>query len=560
MKWYKETVGYEIYPYSFMDANGDGYGDLRGVIEKLDYLVKLGIGLIWLCPVFDSPLEDYGYDVSDFYQVNPLLGTNGDLEELIEQAHKRGIRVILDLVLNHVSAAHEWFKKALETPDGPYHDYFIFRKPVMKDGKKQPPNNWMGFFSESVWTYVPALDEYYFHLFSEHMPDLNWENPALREEMYRVARHYLDLGADGFRLDAVAHLSKDTSFADCPGSGLVLDTSKFSNRERLFDYLAEFRHEVTDRYEDVLTVGEVGGEVSTEGAIRYADRKKGSLTMVFNFDTCWENGAFGSVMKKDEEIVTDVVNLKALFKKWYEQCHARCDMPLYWMNHDHPRVVSQYGSEKYHDRSAKMLATVLLFLYGTPFLYQGEELGMTNVDYTAAEDFRPDVGSWNFVKSHPEIPRDVMLRFLRRTSRLNARTPMQWTGGRYAGFSAVPPYIRVNGNHTVINAEAEDKDPASVLNHYRKAVALRKALNGIVVNGDLTFLEEKDPDLMIYAHRLGNEVLTVVANFREKERSVRIGAGQECLLSNVPYEPEGGELKVPAFGCFLLKKLEKNVN
>ncbi len=560
MKWYKEAIGYEIYPFSFMDANGDGYGDLRGVIDKLDYLEKLGIGLIWLCPIFDSPLEDFGYDVSDFYRVNPLLGTNEDLKELIDQAHGKGIRVIIDLVLNHVSSEHEWFKKAVKEPGGPFHDYFIFRKPVIKNGKRQPPNNWMGFFSESVWTYVPDLDEYYFHLFSEHMPDLNWENPLLREEMYRVARHYLDMGVDGFRMDAIAHLAKDTSFIDADGGDLVLDTSKFSNRERLFDYLAEFKQEVTDRYEDILTVGEVGGEVSTDGAIRYADRRSGSLTMVFNFDTCWENGAYGSVWKADDEITTNVVNLKALLKKWYEKCHGCCDMPLYWMNHDHPRVVSQYGSMKYHDRSAKMLATVLLFLYGTPFLYQGEELGMTNVDYEKAEDFSADVGSWNFVKSHPEIPNDVILRFLRRTSRLNARTPMQWTGGAYAGFSCVPPYIPVNGNCRLINAETQEKDPDSVLNYYRKAVALRKALNGFVVNGKLRFLKERDPDLMIYTHRLGKEAVTVIANFREEERTVRIRSGQECLLSNAPFTIEDGKVKIPPFACFLLKKLEKSVN
>ena len=408
---------------------------------------------------------------------------------------------------------------------------------------------------------MPELDEYYMHIFSEHMPDLNWENSELRQEMYGVARHYLELGTDGFRMDAIAHLAKDTSFADSPnGEGYVLDTSKFSNRERLFDYLKEFKREVLGLYPEALTVGEVGGEVSTDGAIRYADRKNGYLNMVFNFDTCWENGAFGSVWKKDEEIGTDVVNLKALFKKWYDRCHRRCDMPLYWLNHDHPRVVSQYGSSEWHDRSAKMLGTVLLFLYGTPFLYQGEELGMTNVDYERLTDFRPDISSWNFAENNPHIPDDVKLRFLRRCSRINARTPMQWSEGLHAGFSEAEPYIRVNRNHRRINAEDEEKDPESVLNYYRKAVALRKACNEVIVKGKLEFLKPKDEDLMVLRHRYQDKELLLLANFKNTERKVLLKRRYELLLGTSGFVPEEGKLVVGPFDAYLLKNYEKTID
>ena len=558
MKWYQEAIGYEIYPYSFKDSNRDGYGDLRGVIEKLDYLKTLGITLIWLCPVFQSPREDYGYDVSDFYTIEPVLGTNEDFRELIEKAHEKGIRVIMDLVMNHVSSEHEWFKAAVGDPKSPYHDYFIFKKPVMKNGVPCVPNNWEGFFGGSVWTYVPALDEYYLHIFSDGMPDLNWECEALRQEMYRVARHYLDLGVDGFRMDAIAHLAKEPTFSDSlKSSGPVLDTDMFSNRDRLFDYLAEFRKEVTDRYPDVLTVGEVGGEVGTDGAIRYADRRTGSLTMVFNFDTCWENGAFGSLEKADDEIRTNVVNLKRLLKKWYDACHERCEMPLYWLNHDHPRVVSQYGSPKYREKSAKMLATVLLFLYGTPFLYQGEELGMTNADYMRPEDFYEDVDARRFAESHPDVPEDVLLRFFRRCSRINARTPMQWTPGPYAGFSEHEPYLHVNGNYPYVNAEEEINDPQSVFHYYRKAIALRKELNGLIRNGTLRFEYPADEDLLVAVHEDDEQELTLIANFRDTVRSLEVPAESEVILGVSDAKMHGGKLTVGPYDAFLLKKLKK---
>ncbi len=553
-------MGYEIYPYSFLDTDGSGYGDLKGIIRKLDYLKYLGIDLIWLCPVFCSPLDDYGYDISDYYHVNPLLGSDEDLDELIRQAHDRGIRVITDLVLNHVSIQHQWFRKALEDPQGPYHDYFIFRRPKMKDGRRMPPNNWLGFFSESAWSYVPETDEYYFHIFSANMPDLNWENPKLRQEMYAIARYYLDKGLDGFRMDAIAHLAKDTSFSDSPmadGDTMVLDTGKFSNRPRLFDYLAEFRREVLDDYPEALTVGEVGGSASTEMAVRYADREKGSLSMVFNFDTCWENGAYGSVHKKDDEIITNVVNMKKLFKKWYDSCHESCDMPVYWLNHDHPRAVSQYGNIRYRKESAKMLGTILMFLYGTPFIYQGEEIAMSNVTYNNLEDFYPDVDARNLINSLRDIDEVQLLTFLRRASRINARTPMQWDDAPNGGFTIGKPYIKVNDNYREVNVSSSLQDPDSVLSYYRRLIGFHKHYSILLTEGTFDLLNEDDEDIFMFERRYGNQELIVAANMREKERGITVPAGRHLLISNYPMELNGEKLILPPYGCVVLEKDRK---
>ncbi len=523
MKWYNEAIGYEIYPYSFYDSNGDGYGDLQGIIQKLDYLSDLGVNLLWLCPIYDSPLYDYGYDVSDHFKVNPILGSNDDLKTLISEAHKRGIRIITDFVLNHVSIEHKWFSEAVRSDDNKYHDYFIFRK---------HPNNWMGFFSESVWTYVPELDEYYFHIFAREMPDLNWENPELRQEIYEIARYYLDMGIDGFRLDAIAHLAKDTTFEDSSYSkGPVLDTTKFSNLPRLFDYLDEFKREVLSKY-DCFTIGEVGGEASTEMAIRYADRDTGSINMVFNFDTCWENGAYGSVKKSDEEIKLNLVNMKTLFKKWYDSCNDRCDMPIYWLNHDHPRVVNQYGSLRHHSKSAKMLTTVLMFMYGTPFIYQGEEIGMTNADYDNVDDFCKDVEVRNFIKENSHLSDEVILRFLRRCSRINARLPMQWSSADNAGFTSGEPYLKINGNYKTVNVCDELSDNDSVLKYYKKVISLRKELNELVKKGSFDVMNIDDPDLFVYHKKYCDQEIVVAANFTEKTIEYSIEDGYELLISN----------------------------
>jgi oligo-1,6-glucosidase len=519
--WWKNAVGYIIYPESFKDSNGDGIGDLNGITSKLDYLKDLGVNLLWICPIFKSPMDDNGYDVSDYYQINPEYGTNADFDNLIKQAHARGIHILIDFVLNHTSDQHAWFQKALKDPNSEERDYYFFRKGKKVGDKLLPPTNWKGFFATSAWEQVPGSDDFYMHIFSKSMPDVNWANPKLREQYYQIARYYLDHGVDGFRLDAVAHLAKDLSFEDskapADSNGLVYDTGKFSNRPELFDYLHLLKDNVFSHY-DCLTVGEAGGNISPEQSLLMADRRNGSINMVFNFDTVWNNGAYGSIDKSDEEIKTDVISLKDNFMRWYGVCHKKADMPVYWCNHDHPRVLSQYGSIAYRNESAKMLLTTLLFLYGTPFIYNGDEIGMSNVNYTALEDFHSDVGNVNAVKElrGQGYPDEQILHYLNRVSRINARTPMQWDDSANAGFSPKGSINKVNDNYQDgVNVLDEMKDPYSILNFYQYAIGIRKdpIINDQVLHGEFTLVDHNHPDVFAYMHD-GAEKIMVISNFR----------------------------------------------
>lgn len=524
-KWWDSSIGYIIYPESFKDSNGDGIGDLNGIYQKLDYLAELGVNLIWICPIFASPMDDNGYDVSSYYDINPLFGTNEDFRNLLDKAHRLGIKILIDLVINHTSSEHPWFKKAVSNLSSKEAGYYYFEKGIEKDGKLLPPNNWASFFGESAWSNIEGTSYFYLHIFSSKMPDVNWNNPELREEYYEIARHYLDMGVDGFRLDAIAHLGKDLSFAssDKPAdlSGYVLDPSKFSNREEMYGFLLEFKNKVFSKY-DCLTIGEAGGEITPKDCLRLVDKDNGSINMAFNFDTVWVNGAYGSIDKKDEEIKTDVITLKDNFKKWYDICHERASMPLYWANHDHPRVLSQYGSVKYRSESAKCLLTTLLFMYGTPFIYQGDEIGMSNVNFTNVEDFYEDVGSKNLVKnmrSHGYSD-DYIAHYLCRTSRINARTPMQWDDSINAGFSNKPGKIKINENYKQgVNVYEEMCDPYSILNFYQYAISKRKSdeINSIITNGKFDLLDRNHPDVFAYKHELGNEKLIVISNFRDHD-------------------------------------------
>jgi glycosidase len=443
----------------------------------------------------------------------------------LAEAHKRGIRIIIDFALNHTSDEHPWFKKALADPSSPERRYYYFRKGRMVGGRLLPPNNWKGFFATSAWENVPGTDDFYLHIFSKHMPDVNWSEPALREEYYKIANYYLDKGVDGFRLDAVAHLAKDLTFADSPlppdESGYVLDTSKFSNRPELFDYLRDFKnHCLIGR--NALTVGEVGGNITPEEALKMCDRSYGSINLVFNFDTVWNNGNFGSIGKKDEEIKTDVLLLKRNFMRWYEAEHDKADMPLYWCNHDHPRVLSQYGSVAYRSESAKMLITTLLFLYGTPFIYYGDEIGMANVHYEKPEDFFLDRATANSVAEYRRqgYSETDIVAYLNRASRLNARTPMQWSREKNAGFSSAdkvspPP----NPDYLAgVNVWDEMEDPYSILNYFQFAIGKRRnpLLNDIVNNGRLDIIDPNHPDVFAYLHA-GSSKLMTIANFRPYE-------------------------------------------
>ena len=519
--WWRNSIGYIIYPAAYKDANGDGIGDLKGIIEKLDYLHELGIDLLWICPIFASPMKDNGYDVSDYLHVNPLFGTDEDLLTLLREAHLRGIRVLLDFAMNHTSDQHEWFVKAKEDPSSEERSYYIIKKGRRDEkGNLLPPNNWGSFFSTSAWERMPGSeDEFYLHVFAPSMPDTDWSNPKLRERYYQIARHYVDLGVDGFRMDAISHLAKNPTFENSPlkagKEGYVLDPSEFSNRPELLGYLKEFREKGVN--ENTLLVGEVGGCVQPAQARLFSERGRGPINLVFNFDTVWNNGAYGSIDKKDKEIKTDVISLKNNFMRWYENA-ATCDLPLYWCNHDHPRVLSQYGSVNFRAESAKMLVTTLLFLYGTPFIYQGDEIGMSNVTYDKVEDFLNDEANVDALKSMRSEGRDeeTILRFWRRTNRINARTPMQWDKTSYAGFSKIAPKVKVNDNYKEgVNVQEQMEDPYSILNYFQYAISFRKnaIYNDIVNNGKLEIVDYNHPDVFAYLHR-GSSTIMVVSNFR----------------------------------------------
>jgi len=560
-KWWQSAIGYEIYPRTFKDSNGDGVGDLPGIISKLDYLEKLGVNILWICPFFKSPMDDNGYDVSDYYQVDPVFGTNTDFLNLIKKAHDKGIHVIIDFVLNHTSDEHPWFLEAREDKKSPKRDYYIWRDgKINAEGKRVPPNNWQGFFDDSAWNYDERAGQYYLKIFSKKMPDLNWESPALRQNIFLIARYWLDQGVDGFRLDAIAHLAKDLTWSDSPydvgPDGTTLDSRKFSSIPRLFDYLREFKSEVLSRYPNAMAVGEVGGCATTQEALKYSSVENGSIDMVFNFDTCWENGAYGSEHKGDDEIVTNVVNLKHIFLRWYHDCHGKAWLPIYWNNHDHPRVLSQYGDIHFRKESGKMLATTLLFMYGTPFLYNGEEIGMSNVDYQDVRDFK-DVSAMNYYKNAKRYMTEAeIIRFLRRTSRVNARTPFQWTGGPNAGFSTHEPDSKVVGNFPTVNVETEARDPDSILNFYRKAISLRKnpRMLDAVIDGEFILIDSEHPDVFAYAHK-GATPLMVISNFRKFNTVFTMPYPiKEILLHNYPHvETKDGKIMLRPFESFLLE-------
>lgn len=542
--WWKEAIGYQIYPRSFKDSNNDGIGDLKGIISKLDYLEDLGVNLLWISPFYRSPMDDNGYDVSDYYDVDPLFGTKEDALTLIEQAHARGIKIILDLVMNQTSDEHPWFVESKSSKDNPKRDYYIWQDPKRdEEGNPLPPNNWGSFFGGSCWEYEATTEQFYMKIFSKKMPDLNWANPELRKAMYDIADWWLSHGVDGFRMDAIAHLAKDTTYGDSTmeldGDGFAPDWGKFSNRDELYDYIHEFHDQVLVKY-DTLTVGEVGGGAQPIDSLKYAGYDAHGFNMVFNFDHCWKNGAFGNDDKEDHELVVNVMELKETFKKWYDVTKDEAWLPQYWLNHDHPRVMSQYGNAKFfHRESGKMLATALYLMPGTPFVYNGEEIGMTNVDYTKISDFQ-DVWVRNYYEANKDkIDEAVMVKNLRRTSRDNARTPMQWDDSRYAGFSEGKPSMKINGNHKEINVAAQLKDPTSILHHYRAVLALRKAQKDLFVYGEYELYEAKNKDVYAYTRtdETGKTIL-VVCNFRDHEVKLAHKVEyKEVWLSNYDHAP-----------------------
>ncbi|MBC2579504.1 alpha-glucosidase [Clostridium sp. DJ247] len=510
-KWWKESVIYQIYPRSFMDSNGDGIGDLRGIIEKLDYLKNLGIDVVWLSPIYKSPNDDNGYDISDYRDIMNDFGTMKDFEELLSEAHKRNIKIVMDLVVNHTSDEHKWFVESRKSIDNKYRDYYIWRNGV--DG--QPPNNWGSFFSGSTWQYDNSTDMYYLHLFSKKQPDLNWENEEVRTEVYDMMKWWLDKGIDGFRMDVINMISKDQAFPDGyrGEKDLYGDKTPFTiNGPRVHEFLQEMNENVLSKY-DIMTVGETPC-VNPEEAIKYVGENRKELNMVFQFE---HMGLGDGEDGKWSNLPYNLIDLKKIMSKWQKGLENIGWNSLYWNNHDQPRVVSRFGNDKkYWKESAKMLGTCIHMMQGTPYVYQGEEIGMTNVAFESLEDYR-DIEIINafdeLVNQKGKDPKEMMKAIYDR-GRDNARTPMQWDDSENAGFTIGTPWIKVNPNYKNINAKLQINDKDSIFNYYKKLIKIRKE-NSVVVYGNYDLILEEHPHIYAYTRTGDNEKLLVICNFTE---------------------------------------------
>lgn len=535
-KWWKEAVVYQIYPRSFKDNNGDGIGDLPGIIQKLDYLKKLGIGIIWLCPVYKSPNDDNGYDISDYQDIIDEFGTIEDMKELLAEIHRRDIKLIMDLVVNHTSDEHPWFIESCFSKDNPYRDFYIWRKG--KNGS--PPNNWGSIFGGSAWEYDEKTGEYYLHLFSKKQPDLNWENPRVREEIYKMIKWWLDKGIDGFRIDTANNFSKVPDLPD----GKIIKGYKYANGSPYFlngphihDYLQEMNKKVLSKY-DIMTVGETPG-TTPEIAAKYVNWDRHEFNMIFHFELM---DLDHHPIIKWESREWKLTELKRIFAKWHEGLKEKGWNSLYMNNHDQPRMVSRFGDDKkYHIESAKMLATLLHTLPGTPYIYQGEEFGMTNVAFDNIKDYR-DIETLNFYreKTKEGLPKEKIMENIHQTSRDNARTPMQWDDSPNAGFTAGTPWMKVNPNYIEINVAKDLKDPNSIFYHYQKLTQLRKE-NLIMAYGDYRLILEDNEHIYSYLRSLGQERLLIILNFFADQTIFNLSANinyqeKKLLISNYHIE------------------------
>nr|WP_240511995.1 alpha,alpha-phosphotrehalase [Paludifilum halophilum] len=538
-EWWRKAVVYQIYPRSFYDTTGDGIGDLQGIIEKLDYLKELGVDVLWLTPIYDSPHRDNGYDISDYRSIHEDYGTMEDFEQLLAEAHRRGMKVLLDIVVNHTSTDHEWFRQARSSKDHRYRDFYIW-----KDGKNgEEPNNWQSKFGGSAWKYDQTTGQYYLHLFDETQADLNWENSEVRQKVYRMMRWWLDKGVDGFRLDVINLISKDPEFPDDDGSIPPGDGRKFyTDGPRVHEFMKEMHREVFSRY-PIMTVGEMSS-TSIPHCIRYTRPDSGELNMTFNFHHLKVDYPDGEKWARGE---LDLPSLKRTLAEWQTKMNQGGGWnALFWCNHDQPRIVSRYGDDRVYLReSAKMLATVIHMMQGTPFLYQGEEIGMTNPDFASIDDFR-DVETLNMyqILRRRGWSEEEVMAVIHQRSRDNARTPMQWNASPHGGFTAGSPWISPAPNYKEINVEQALADSRSIFYHYKELIRLRKRY-GIVTTGSFELLLEEHPDIFAYLREGDSEKLLVVNHFRGGETLFRLPDRVETrgwkitpLLSNYDDFPE----------------------
>lgn len=546
--WWKEAVVYQIYPRSFMDSNGDGIGDLRGIISRLDYLKKLGIDVIWMSPVYQSPNDDNGYDISDYQAIMKEFGTMEDFDELLSRAHERGLKIVMDLVVNHTSDEHRWFVESRKGKDGPYGDYYIWR-----DGKADgsAPNNWGSCFGGSAWQYDESRGQYYLHLFSKKQPDLNWDNPQVRKEVFDMMNWWCEKGIDGFRMDVISMISKTEEMPDGELNGLYGDFAPYCvHGPHVHQYLREMNQEVLSRY-DLMTVGETSG-VTPKQACLYAGNDTHELNMVFHFEHVDNPGMYGK-WNADRMPLT---KLKAILSRWQTELWGKAWNSLYWDNHDQPRAVSRFGNDDpaWRELSAKMLATCLHMMQGTPYIYQGEELGMTNYPFQGPEDFR-DIES---IQEYEEwcgsgrVSHEAFWPCITKVNRDNARTPMQWDDTEQAGFTTGTPWMPVNPNYREINAKAALKDPDSVFYYYQKLISLRKEYP-IIVHGTYQLLLDDSEELFVYERSLGAEKLLVACSFVDKETAFQVPeefAEGECLIAN--YKEPGREGRLRPYEAFVI--------
>ena len=536
LKWWHNAVIYEIYPRSFKDSNGDGIGDLRGIISKLDYLKTLGINALWLCPVYTSPNIDGGYDVADYYNICDEIGFLEDMEELIEEAHKRQIRIIMELVANHTSDQHYWFRDAIKSKDSKYRDFYIWRK-GKKDGGL--PNNWMSSKTgKSVWSNKGNTDEYYLHLYTEKQPDLNWENKEVRYEIYNIMKYWFDKGVDGFRMDVINKIAKASGLPDVPDEvPYHYGEMYFENYPHVHKYLNEMYYEVLIKYPDKVAMGQTSG-VSPEQALSYTDESRNELNLFLQFEhmniDCGDEG---------RKLEFNPNEFKNSIIKWQTALDSRLWNTIFFGSHDSPRMVSHYGNDKeYHEKSAKMLATIQLLLRGTQIIYMGDELGMTNVNYSNIDDYvdNRSISTYeNRVNKQHEDEKTVF-EDIRALARDNARYPMQWNDNKFAGFSSVNPWMKVSDNYNIINVSKQETDKDSILSYYKELIRIRNSELTIGI-GIFEEIFEEDKDLFAYKRVHKNIEITVVANMSIDEKEVNTKNFGKCIISN--YDDECGKLR-----------------
>ena len=535
-KWWKNAVVYQIYPRSFKDSNGDGIGDLQGIYEKLDYLAELGIDVIWMSPVYKSPNDDNGYDISDYQDIMDDFGTMDDFDRVLKKAHSLNIKIMMDLVVNHTSDEHKWFIESKKSKDNPYHDYYMWADP---DKNGNPPNRWESCFSGSAWEYVESVGQFYLHSFSRKQPDLNWDNPKVREEVFKMMTWWCDKGIDGFRMDVISMISKYPGLPDGPENGNGYTGNTSCDGPNIHKYLREMNEKVLSKYR-LITVGECPG-VNAEQAKKYANIDGSELDMIFQFEH-----VSGSALKPchhgkwDGEAMT-MPELRANFTKWQKDLEGCAWNSLFLSNHDQPRCVSRFGndSEQYRELSAKMLATMTHFQKGTPYVYQGEELGMTNAYMENIADYR-DIESLNAYKeltTKENIPAETVMGYIKAVGRDNARTPMQWDASDNGGFTSGTPWLQVNKNYKTINADAQVNDPDSVFAYYKKLIALRHT-NEVMVNGVYDVLIPDHPQIYAYTRTLGDKQLLVLCNDSDTNVAIpaelqeKIHAAKNILIQN----------------------------